>query len=243
MPCGPGQHLTLPLPGTTGQVQLEFARPEPIDDNPTQIVLHHHPNQPGPSEARRWLLRESSGTCEVPVTGGLLEIVASAPVVCRRAWFVPQQQPDASGWELTEEQRPLRVSGSARSAAGILHHPVAWPAHAVLPIPATAVDRSPAAGGTGPSAPLEAATVEYRLLDAQGQVLRQGLLTTRPERSLYDRSAGNLLDGAVSDPASYYFALAPAVCRVQLRAADDSVAIVAFTRPPDLVRTCAFPKI
>ncbi len=86
------------------------------------------------------------------------------------------------------------------------------------------------------------AQVEYRFLDAEGQELRRGVLTTNEELSCYDRAYGSQLKGPVTESASYYFTLGPQVRRIEVRASDSSVGVSAFTRPMDLARTWRIPE-
>ncbi len=241
-PCGPGQHLTLPLPTTAGQVRLECAG------------SNHSKSDPRRSSCKDTRSSRDRATCSDGCCVSRAKC-SSCPwrVAC---WKSPPRppssvaapgsshsirQPRAAGNSLT---RHVRCAFLAPPARPLEYSITAFRGQATpFCLSLRRLSTTPAQQpGSAHRPHVEVASVEYRLLDGHGQVLRQGALTTRPDLSLYDRGSATLLDGAVTDPASYYFALAPEVHRVQIRAADDSVAIAAFTRPPDLIRTWRLPE-
>ncbi len=94
--------------------------------------------------------------------------------------------------------------------------------------------------GCSPS--IAPAIVEYELLDGRDQVLRRGRLPTPPKLSLYDRVRTTAPAARATDAAAFYFALSPRVRRVRLRSNDQSVVVVAATRPWGLTRNWKLPE-
>lgn len=87
---------------------------------------------------------------------------------------------------------------------------------------------------------LEPAHARYRLKDAQGRVLGEGVLTTAPVESPYDRPTTDVREARSSEPERHYFNLPAAVATLELDGGE-RLWCTAYSRPPDLAHRATLP--
>lgn len=227
---------TLPLPEPAGWTTLEFKdlAEQPSGSDRTagaaaEVELIWHGPQPAQRASYRVPLSGLSTTLwSEKVGGGLLEVVASRPLVVKAT----RHQAVGPPLDLTPEPfylRLYRLEPGQPLEFAIAHiggQPALWRVDLRL----AALD------------PASTAAVRYELLDGRGRVLRQGSLALTGMTSLYDWLIGGSAPiGRVSEAATYGFTLPATVERVRLTAASP-VLVNAYTRPPDLRRTVRAPE-
>ena len=237
-------HHTLPLPPGPARVVLECARAGAArDDRPTEVWVQWYPDTPKEPEVHHGLLHASPQTIECRADGGLLEIYATAPIVCRATWYGSAGPPHDPGLELEFPLLPLccYLAGPDLPLDYSVAHVDRWPTPFRLDLRRLLPEPSQHPAARVPQS-IEPAIVKYSLLDAQGQVLREGQLSTAGDVSVYDQTAPNTMALHVTEPARFYFALSADVKRLRIEAPHDTVTVAAFTRPPDLARVQRLPE-
>jgi len=87
----------------------------------------------------------------------------------------------------------------------------------------------------------QAQHVNYHLVDKQGNIIKQGQLSIKPEPSRYDRFAGNQSELKISEPSRYFFTLPAHVARVRFSSSSAAL-ITAYSRPAGMPRTQRLPE-
>ncbi|MGD8909269.1 MAG: hypothetical protein PVI92_07960 [Chromatiales bacterium] len=160
--------------------------------------------------------------------GGLLEIVCSQPYVLRA-----YREEDSSWQEVTPDHSYLRIY-----ALGPVH-PVRYAlAHMSSNDTPLRVDlralMAPAKEG-------EAMEVDYRILDINQEVVKQGKLNFQSTPSVYDRLPDKELNERISEPLSFYFRIPSHCAAIEFRS-HSHIWISAYTRPLNLIRRVRIPE-
>jgi hypothetical protein len=227
---GPGRHAVVPIPEAGGRVRLVFQ-----SDTPDWAAAHAESPEiqfrwygPGPRRHREGTIRwQGNGTrFEDAFDGGLLELSATS-VMTVRAYLAGAGGMD----EITP--RPILLRSYLCERGAPVEFEVAHAAGRPTPLRLTLWRVIPPLGAP------ESGAARYQLLGPAGDVLQSGEIPIAGVPSVYD-SAPSRQD-RVSDPASYYFSLPPAVARVRVMS-DQPVLVAAANRPADLVRERRVPE-
>ncbi|MCB1770346.1 MAG: hypothetical protein KDJ31_11715 [Candidatus Competibacteraceae bacterium] len=159
---------------------------------------------------------------------GLVEVIASQPVVVRAAL----RQETGQAIDLVQEPVYLRLYevGAGQALEFDIEHvgaqPTFWRVSLRQALPAVA----------------DPAIARYELVDEHSVVVRQGALPVPALLSRYDwRVSSSAFFDRISEPASYAFVLPVKVVKARLRA-ETPLLVAAYTRPPDLPRSVRAPE-
>jgi hypothetical protein len=160
--------------------------------------------------------------------GGLLEIGCTDPYVLQA-----YREEGASWQEITPDPSYLRIYPLAQEKPirYLLLHKRSR--ETPFRVDLRALMQTAKAGGTN--------EVDYRMLDINQKVVKQGKLNFLTTASVYDRLAGEELSEPVSEPLSVYFRIPSHIKAIEFRG-HTHIWISAYTRPLHLVRRVRVPE-
>lgn len=217
---------TVPIPPDGGHFRFAFAPlGEPAE--PPQVLLDWY--GPGLGDHRRFSLgsRRAPFEWRADLDGGLVEVSASQPLALRV--FGPQ--PAA---EITPQ--PLYLRGFLVDAERGVDYALAHEGHAPTPLRLALRGLAPPGGEPGQA-------LDYRFVNAAGELLAGGRLAVETPLSHYDEVLSALPGTRLSDPREVYFSVPPEAAALQLRGVGAGSLLVALaTRPPSLARRERLPE-
>lgn len=226
-------HGVVPIPEEGGNVRLDFARASTAANLISSSPIHIRWYGKGPKQRADFSVDWTGKPVQFSQNfeGGLLEILASDSIVVR-AYQADLKEKN----EITPEPMYLREYLMQDNAAveyqvshtGNQSTPVRVDfRYIVPPMPALPDEHLP--------------VVEYNLLDAQGELIKQGTILIYKPASIYERVVGDVNGMILSDPSTYYFSLPANVAKIRFKS-DNPAMVVAYNRPADLVHLVKVPE-
>ena len=202
-------------------------------------------------------------TCEFEAEDGMFELRSATPLVISADWQPAVVTTADHSSDITPppaylrtyattieqpvnfsvshlEDSPTVVRLSIRSAAGQTRRPRAlW----TDPNGRQKADlNSLFADPTGTIPPQVAATIEWRYLDENNNIVRSGALSGDLAWSAYDRLSEDVLTTRVSEPIDFYFDVPHNVAQLQIVTKRTPLFLSAATRPLDIAKVTAVPE-
>ncbi|MDD1622425.1 MAG: hypothetical protein LUQ11_13195 [Methylococcaceae bacterium] len=215
------------IPETGGKLFIDLKtldghRPE----NPVDLTIKGYGDTLTDRWQRRTTWQKTMKNVDLAVTGGLLEITASQPVVISASLEHRQQVEDIT-------PKPLMVK-TYRAQQDITFEILHFQQQPAV----TRVDIRKIFSQLPTAAP---SSVAYEWLDGAQNVVKRGSLQILDSASVYDRLANNYLD-RIGDPISYYLTLPPDVTGLRLKAAGPNLLVNAYNQPANFVLTQRIPE-
>jgi hypothetical protein len=206
------------------------------------LLATWHPDELELPRTRSIPLIDGQPTNEQRIGGGLLEFRSREEITLRVIWRPEASDDASSARELPATAEPLRAFAAPSSLP--LNYSITHVEQQPTPLRVSLRRRiAPPAASAAFNTVLKAASRRVAMvwLDNTGTPLHREVLTTREQCSQYDLVTGESPSTRLTEPATFHYALPPAVAQLRFVAEDDSVLIVVCTRPDELQRTQRLP--
>lgn len=222
----PDRRGVLPV-STAGRYRIQF-RPLAAEDIETELGLRHFTEQFELPREERVVPEGQPPVIEQRLAPGLLVVTPNQPGMLD-IW--PVETPGQSALPEPRYLRTWVVQPGLPVRFGLL------PGDDVR----TALRVDLRAHGDGEPLPAESTIrAEYRMLDARGGILDQGMLEATVVPSMLDRVIDTQPVADLSEPTSFFLRVPPAMTRLEVTS-DQHLLVNAYTRPDDLPHRTRVP--